>query len=148
MKGAPVWDAFRRVFGHDRGMFRRAFVLSVNPGCEAEYERRHSPIWSDLEETLRRHGVHAYSIFLEPESRQLFGYVEFSSPEQWDAIAGTDACRRWWRHMRDLMPTHADDRPVSRDLREVFRLGPETDPTPNGARGISSATSDSPPPGP
>ena len=104
-------------------MIRRAFVLSVNPGCETEYERRHNPIWSDLESVLREHGVSTYSIFLEPESRQLFGYVEFTSQEQWDAVAATEVCRRWWSHMRDLMPCHPDDRPVSRELREVFCLG-------------------------
>ncbi len=37
-------------------MMRRAFVMSVNAGCEAEYERRHRPIWPELEQTLRDHG--------------------------------------------------------------------------------------------
>jgi L-rhamnose mutarotase len=32
-------------------------------------------------------------------------------------------CRRWWASMRELMPANADSSPVSRDLREVFRLG-------------------------
>jgi L-rhamnose mutarotase len=29
---------------------RKAFVLSVNRGNEAEYEKRHQPIWAELEE--------------------------------------------------------------------------------------------------
>ena len=57
-------------------MIRKAFVMSVNPGSEAEYERRHSPIWPELEATLREHGAHNYSIFLDPKTGQLFGYVE------------------------------------------------------------------------
>lgn len=107
-------------------MIRRAFVMSVNPGAEEEYERRHRPIRPELEAVLLRQGVTSYSIFLEPESRQLFAYVEFDDEAQWDAIAATPECRRWWRYMRDLMPTEAGDRPLSRPLREVFHLGAES----------------------
>ena len=57
-------------------MIRKAFVLSVDAGKEAEYERRHRPIWPELEAVLKAHGAHNYSIFLLPETRQLFGYVE------------------------------------------------------------------------
>ena len=103
-------------------MIRKAFRMSVNAGCETEYERRHKPIFDDLERVLLDHGVGSYSIFLDPVSRDLFAYVELESEEQWRRVAGTDACRRWWRHMRDLMPANVDDSPVSRDLREVFHL--------------------------
>lgn len=103
-------------------MIRKAFVMSVNPGSEAEYERRHSPIWPELEATLREHGAHSYSIFLDPETGQLFGYVEVEDEARWDAIANTAVCRRWWSHMRELMPTNPDDSPVSRGLREVFHM--------------------------
>jgi L-rhamnose mutarotase len=99
--------------------------MSVNEGAEAEYERRHRPIWKELEDTLLAHGVATYSIYLDPETRDLFGYVEYESEEQWSAIAGTDVCQRWWRHMRDVMPANADASPVSRDLREVFHIESE-----------------------
>jgi L-rhamnose mutarotase len=97
--------------------------MSVHPGREAEYANRHNPIWAELHEVLRRHGVHTYSIFLDPGSNDLFAYAEVESDERWAAIAGTDVCRRWWRSMRELMPSHPDDRPVTHDLREVFHLG-------------------------
>ena len=42
--------------------------------------------------------------------------------ERWEAIAGTEVCRRWWASMRELMPSHADDSPVTRDLKEVFTM--------------------------
>jgi L-rhamnose mutarotase len=96
--------------------------MAVHPGAEAEYERRHRPIWTDLEQVLLDHGVLTYSIFLDPESKDLFAYVEVESDERWQRIASTDPCRRWWAHMRDLMPSNRDDSPVSRDLREVFHL--------------------------
>lgn len=103
-------------------MKRKAFVMSVNAGMEGEYERRHSPIWPELESTLRDHGVLSYSIFLDRETRQLFAYAEIEDEESWLAIADTDICRKWWRSMKDLMPSNLDNSPVSRELREVFHI--------------------------
>ena len=103
-------------------MIRKAFVMSVHAGQEAEYERRHQPIWSELEAVLKSHGVHNYSIFLDPGTRQLFGYVEIEDEARWTAIAQTEVCRRWWHHMADVMPSNPDASPVSRELREVFHL--------------------------
>ena len=105
------------------GVIRKAFRMAVGPGGETEYERRHRPIWPELEAALIDHGVRTYSIFLDSSTNDLFGYAEIECEEQWNAIASTDVCRRWWSHMRDLMPTNADNSPVSRDLREVFHLG-------------------------
>ena len=101
---------------------RKAFVMSVRPGAEAEYERRHRPIWPELEKTLLDHGVRTYSIFLHPETRQLFAYVEFTSTAHWQSIARTQICQRWWSHMRDLMPSNQDNSPISTELHEVFHL--------------------------
>jgi L-rhamnose mutarotase len=103
-------------------VLRKAFRMAVHPGQEAEYERRHRPIWAELEKTLIEHGVGTYSIFLDPETRDLFGYVEIEDEARWSAIAQTDVCRRWWRHMQDVMPSNADSSPVSRELREVFHI--------------------------
>jgi L-rhamnose mutarotase len=103
-------------------MIRKAFRMSVSAGQEAEYERRHNPIWRELEETLVRHGVRTYTIFLDPATRDLFGYAEIDSEERWQAIAGTEICRRWWRHMKEIMPANPDDSPVSYELREVFHI--------------------------
>jgi L-rhamnose mutarotase len=104
-------------------MIRKAFVMSVHPGRETEYARRHQPIWSDLQQVLKAHGVHNYSIFLHEETHQLFGYVEIEDEHRWAAIARTEVCQRWWRHMSDVMPANADHSPVSRELKEVFHLG-------------------------
>ncbi|HEX6924908.1 MAG TPA: L-rhamnose mutarotase [Longimicrobiaceae bacterium] len=103
-------------------MIRKAFRMSVHPGQEEEYGRRHSPIWPELERVLKEHGVHNYSIFLDPADRSLFAYVEVEDEARWDAIADTPECRRWWAYMREVMPANPDDSPVSRDLREVFHL--------------------------
>lgn len=103
-------------------MIRKAFVMSVNAGSESEYQRRHRPIWDDLTAVLKDHGVHNYSIFLHPETRQLFGYVEIEDETRWAAIARTEVCQRWWKHMADVMPSNPDSSPVSLDLNEVFHL--------------------------
>ena len=103
-------------------MIRKAFRMSVHPGREAEYERRHNPIWDELEQTLFDHGVRDYSIFLDPASGDLFGYALVESEERWRAIASTEVRRRWWNSMKELMPSHPDASPHSRDLREVFHI--------------------------
>jgi L-rhamnose mutarotase len=104
-------------------MIRKAFRMSVYPDRYEEYSRRHNPIWPELEETLVAHGVRSYSIFLDPTTGDLFAYAEIESEERWAAVAATDVCRRWWRHMRELMPSNPDDSPVSRELRDVFHIG-------------------------
>ena len=103
-------------------MIRKAFLMSVNADAHDEYERRHRPIWKELEEVMQSHGVSNYSIFLDAETNRLFGYAEIESEQRWAAIAETEICRRWWKYMRDLMPANDDDSTVARDLREVFHL--------------------------
>ena len=103
-------------------MIRKAVVMEVNPDRHAEYEKRHNPIWPELEEVLRSHGVHNYSIFLHADTHQLFAYVEIESEDQWNRIASTPVCKRWWAHMKPLMPSNPDNSPKSIPLREVFHL--------------------------
>lgn len=96
--------------------------MSVNPDSKTEYERRHNPIWLELEQTLRQHGAHNYSIFIDEKTNQLFAYVEIEDIARWNAIAETECCRQWSKYMMDIMPTHSDNRPISTDLREVFHM--------------------------
>jgi L-rhamnose mutarotase len=103
-------------------MLRKSFRMSVHPASVAEYERRHNPIWPELRDTLRAHGVRHYAIYLDPVTFDLFAYAEIESEAQWQAIASTDVCRRWWQSMQALMPSNPDSSPVSRELREVFCL--------------------------
>lgn len=103
-------------------MIRKAFVMRVNPGQDELYRSRHNPIWTELEATLKKHGVHNYSIFLERETHRLFAYVEIEDEKRWNAIAQTEICRQWWAHMRDIMPSNPDNSPVASGLEEVFHL--------------------------
>ena len=101
---------------------RKAFVMSVYPDSAQEYEKRHNPIWPELEKVLKDHGVSNYSIFLHPGTHQLFGYAEVANEEQWESIGATGICRKWWKQNAEIMPTNADHSPVSTPLREVFHL--------------------------
>ncbi|MBN1559490.1 L-rhamnose mutarotase [candidate division KSB1 bacterium] len=103
-------------------MKRIAFKMSVLRGAEKEYEARHNPIWPELQRTLLAHGVRSYSIFLDEETNALFAYAEIDSEEQWDRIAETEVCRKWWTHMAPLMPTNEDASPQSTSLRELFHI--------------------------
>ena len=103
-------------------MIRKAFRMSVHRGRAREYERRHNPIWPELEATLVQHGVHSYSIFLDPATNDVFAYAEIESEEQWNAIASTPVCQRWWQVMTEVMPANQDNSPASRDLHEIFHV--------------------------
>ncbi|MES2459425.1 MAG: L-rhamnose mutarotase [Armatimonadota bacterium] len=103
-------------------MIRKAFRMTLFPGQEAEYQRRHSPIWPDLEATLKSHGAHNYSIFLDRETNSLFAYVEIESQERWDAVAETEVCQRWWAMMKDIMASNPNNSPVAVELVDVFHL--------------------------
>ena len=107
-------------------MIRKAFVMKLTPGMEEEYWRRHNPIWKELEEVLRLHGVQSYSIFLHPESYQLFAYAEIENEDRWQSIASTPECRRWWDFLAELMEINEDHSPKTTELREVFHLGNTT----------------------
>jgi len=101
-------------------MQRKAFLMTLKPGNREEYKRRHNPIWPELQQVLKQHGVHNYSIFLNDD--RLFAYAEIESEELWGRIASTEVCQRWWSHMKDLMLTNEDNSPLSVELEEVFHL--------------------------
>ena len=103
-------------------MIRKAYLMTLRPGQQQEYERRHNPIWPELEELLRDYGVWGYSIYLNRDTDQLFAYVEVESEERWQQIAQTEICQKWWTEMKALTFSHDDNSPVVTDLDEVFHL--------------------------
>lgn len=103
-------------------MIRKAFLMTLKPGNQQEYERRHNPIWPELQDVLRERGVRNYSIFLDRETDRLFAYAEIESEELWASVAQTEVCRRWWAYMKDLMLTNDDNSPAAVELKEVFHL--------------------------
>ncbi len=104
------------------GIIRHAFVMSVNPGKYEIYKERHKTVSPELLSVLKQSGVRSYSIFYHPTTRQLFAYAEIEDEARWNAIGATEACRKWWRYMSDIMPSNEDSSPASAKLTEVFHL--------------------------
>ncbi|OCG21938.1 L-rhamnose mutarotase [Gilliamella sp. wkB108] len=103
-------------------MIRKASIMQVNPDKHAEYKKRHDEIFPELVEVLKSHGAHNYSIFLDKKRNLLFAYVEIESEERWNAVSQTQACQKWWAFMKDIMPSNADNSPISEELLPVFYL--------------------------
>src|SRR5258708_5344693 len=103
-------------------MLRKAYLMNLRPGVEAEYERRHNPIWPELQQMLKDHGVNNYSIFLDRKTSKLFAYVEIESEESWSKIADAPVCKRWWAEMKELIFSNPDNSPIVEVIDEVFHI--------------------------
>lgn len=103
-------------------MEKIAFVMQLKAGFEQEYQRRHDEIWPELVQELRAAGVSDYSIFLHPETLQLFGVLKRIDDHTMDELPHTGIMQKWWRYMADIMDTQADNSPVSIPLQTVFHL--------------------------
>ena len=101
---------------------RIAFKMKLFEGNVDEYKKRHNPIWNELKEVLINHGVISYSIFLNKDTNDLFGYAEIEDLKKWEEIANTDICLKWWDYLAPLMEVNADNSPVSIELEEVFHI--------------------------
>ncbi|MFO1514176.1 MAG: L-rhamnose mutarotase [Verrucomicrobiota bacterium] len=105
-------------------MIRKAFVIRAKPGMAAEYESRHNPIWPELRQALKHHGVRNYSIFLREATNELFGYLEVADEAEFEQIAKTRVCQRWWCFMTEVLVCETTESPKAKEemLREVFHL--------------------------
>lgn len=98
-----------------------ASVMTLYPGCEAEYKRRHDALWPELAEHLANAGIRDYHIFLEPESRQLFAVFDAGDDFDPAFVSAHPVMQRWWDYMADIMETRPEsNEPLARPLTEVF----------------------------
>lgn len=116
----------RKFFYHQmigrNDMTRKGFKMKLYPGMEAEYEKRHNELWTEMQDMIHEYGGKNYTIFLDRETLVLYGYIEVEDPAKWDESADTAINRKWWDFMADIMETNPDNSPVSVDLHEVFHL--------------------------
>ena len=103
-------------------MIRKGFKMRLYPGMAEEYARRHNALWPEMRDMIHEYGGHNYSIYLDPETNVLYGYLEIEDEARWAASADTPVNRRWWDYMADIMDTNPDNSPVSTDLLPVFHL--------------------------
>ncbi|MDD3456625.1 MULTISPECIES: L-rhamnose mutarotase [Sphaerochaeta] len=101
---------------------RKAFVMQLKKGCEAEYQKRHNEIWPELKALLSESGVFDYTIFLERETGKLFAFQQVKGQAGSQGLGGNPIVQKWWAYMADLMETHPDNSPVSTPLEEVFHM--------------------------
>jgi L-rhamnose mutarotase len=99
-----------------------AFRMSLNPGQADEYRRRHDEIWPDLTQALLDAGVVDYRIFLDEPTDTLFAVLTHEDTHGLNELPGSALMQRWWRHMQDIMPSHADASPIRVDLLPMFTL--------------------------
>ena len=103
-------------------MEKVAFVMTLKPGYEQEYKKRHDEIWPELVEELKNAGVSDYSIFYEESSNKLFAVLKREDDHTMGALPNNAVVKKWWQHMADIMDTHEDNEPVATDLRKGFHL--------------------------
>ena len=105
-------------------MIRKAFVIHAKEGKLLDYIRHHNPIWPELEEILKLHGVSNYSIFHRADTQQLFGYLEVSDEALFLGLAAQDVCKRWWKFMTSFLEseTQSSEKAKEEMLTEIFHL--------------------------
>ncbi len=106
-------------------MTRVGFLLKVKPDKLEEYKERHTAVWPEMLDALRRTGWHNYSLFMR-EDGLLFGY--FETPESFqaalDGMAKEEINQKWQDFMapffENLAGAHADQSML--ELDQVFHL--------------------------
>src|ERR1700753_429738 len=103
-------------------MQRVGFVMKLYKGFEDEYRKRHDAIWPELAALLHETGVREYSIFLQEETGNLFGFLKIDDALKLDSLPSHPVMQRWWEYMKDIMESNPDNSPVSKTLKKVFYL--------------------------
>ncbi len=106
-------------------MKRIGFLLKVREGKIEEYKARHTAVWPEMLDALRRTGWHNYSLFMA-ENGMLFGY--FESPDSLqgaqERMAKEEINDKWQEFMAPFFENiggrHADEGMV--ELEQVFYL--------------------------
>jgi L-rhamnose mutarotase len=103
-------------------MRRNAFTMKLKKGYEKEYKKRHDEVWPEILKELSKAGVSDYSIFLDEKTLTLFAVQKLSDNNTADNLPNTQAVKKWWAYMKDIMETNPDNSPVSVPLSEVFHM--------------------------
>ncbi len=105
-------------------MDRIALAMRVKKGQEQEYIRRHDNIWPEIQEDMRRAGIHKMSIFMFDQ--QLFLYMEVDDyAEAARILEASLESVKWAEYMAPIMESAGGDdydaaNPYPEGLPEVF----------------------------
>jgi L-rhamnose mutarotase len=84
-----------------------AWVLSVRPGYELEYQRRHDELWPEMCAELDAAGIMKYHIFRH--GLTLFGYFETADIAATQSYLATSQVNaRWSEYMAPIMQADID----------------------------------------
>jgi L-rhamnose mutarotase len=103
-------------------MEKFAFKMTLNPGMEAEYRKRHDEIWPELVALLKDAGISDYSIHLDRETGTLFGVLWRADGHTMADLPNHPVMQRWWAHLADIMASNDDNSPVVTELETVFHM--------------------------
>ncbi len=98
------------------------FKMKLYEGKTEEYRRRHNELWPEMKDMIHEYGGKNYTIFLDEETNDLFGYLEIEDIEKWRKSSDTEINKKWQGYMAELMETNDDGSPVSISLKNVFHL--------------------------
>lgn len=103
-------------------MQRIAFVMTIKPGTEDEYRRRHQQVWPELLADLKSAGCQNYSIYLR--GTDLFAYMEVQDFARYlETMATSQASQRWEEQMADILIRKTEtETGFPFHLEEVFHL--------------------------
>ena len=90
-------------------MEKFAFVMTLLPGHEAEYEKRHDEIWPELITALKEAGVSDYSIYFDEATNKLFAVLKRTENNTMDQLPLQPIVKKWWAFMADIMETNPDN---------------------------------------
>jgi L-rhamnose mutarotase len=97
-------------------MERVCLVMTLRPGSEAEYDRRHDEIWPELVSEIRNSGVERFTLFRH--ALMVVAYLE-CRPDAEVALGkldGSEVAMRWEKALSGLLE------PSSLRLTEVWNL--------------------------
>lgn len=103
-------------------MQRLCFMMTLAPGQEAEYERRHAEIWPEMVEALQRSGFRNYSLFRR--DLVVIGYAE-CEPDVGtvlEAMTAEPVNARWGASFGDIIRSLADESGDLIDFTELWHL--------------------------
>lgn len=103
-------------------MQRHSFTMKLKAGFEVEYQKRHDEIWPELYGALKNAGIIEYSIFLDPETLVLTGFILRESNHKMEDLPNLNIMKKWWAFMADIMDTNPDNSPIVKELKEVFYM--------------------------
>lgn len=103
-------------------MKRISFKMKLKEGYVEEYKKRHDNIWPELKILLKIAGIQEYSIFLNPETLDLFAYLKVSEDNNLKDLPSNNLMKKWWYYMADIMEVNDDTSPKQTELVETFYL--------------------------